>query len=92
MMRSHRQSPTAKTQSPASRPRIKALTDVEQILGPSAPTALSTSRRSSFSDEGGCRGRQQVQGQAGEEAPGDVGPREKKAGIAIINETTLRTS
>ena len=58
---------------------IKALTDVEQILGASAPKPRSTSRRSSSpADEGGCRGRQQVRGQAGEEAPGRCRPRRRR--------------
>ena len=70
---------------------IKALTDVEQILGASTPKARSTSRRSSSPpDEGGCRGRQQVRGQAGEEAPGDVG-RGEEGGIGAHDRLLGRT-
>ena len=50
---------------------IKALTDVEQILRcVSADGALHVAALFLADDEGGCRGRQQVRGQAGEEAPG----------------------
>ena len=43
-----------------------------------------------LADEGGCRGRQQVRGQAGEEAPGDVG-RGEEGGIGAHDRLLGRT-
>ena len=84
---------------------IKALTDVEQILGASAPPARSTARRSPRKAaaaapeskvrgeaEGGCRRpREQVRGEAGEKTSPDVG-RGEEGGIRADDRLLGRTA